>query len=90
MEGRTTVKASEGEIFPYFSDDPDFILDQIEREPPLCMILSEDLTPAQINMLVKKYYIFVVPYGDGERLAIAGGYYKEKQEFFDKPDSRPS
>ena len=74
------------EIFKHFSDDPEFIEKSIAEDPPLCMIINNDLNPAQINELTRDYYMFVVEYGGEQRLGAAGGFYKQKKKRFDKLD----
>ena len=77
------------EIFPVFTDDPEKAQEVIESaENLLCMVVNKDLADPQIGKLVETFYLFCVDYEGEERLAVAGGLYKQKQERFDKIDPK--
>lgn len=74
------------EVFDCISDDPEFIEEYIKENPPLCMLPHKDLNDMQIHKLVSESYVFLVEYEGEQRLAVAGGLYKNPQKAFDKID----
>lgn len=76
------------DVFPYFSDDPEFINEQIQKEPPLCMVLNKDLSDMAIFKAVTEYYVFLAEYNGEQCYVVAGGFYRNKQVAFDKMDPK--
>lgn len=73
-------------IFGFYSDNAERIQAHLQSGKALSMVLAKDLPGPNLAKGIDFGYVNAVDYKGEQRLAVAGGCYKNKVKRFDRPD----